>query len=114
MIPSWATVGAKVVCVDAAWSSDPPFASPLRKGAIYTIESAYIWHAAIGAEPVIRLVEVDNPIISGFGYLVDRFRPLVIRSHEQDMEIFRKIASNLPTAKELEPVVDHALERLNQ
>jgi len=97
VIPSWAVPGARVVCVDAKWSSEPP-ADPLRLGLVYTIESAYIWDAMIGAQVVVRLVEIDHPFLPGFGYLLDRFRPVVTRSLEQDVAEFRKLLDHIPEA----------------
>lgn len=73
-IPSWARVGAKVVCVDAAkWRRT----LPLTTGRIYTIRH-------IGECPIsgvgVYLEEIANDC-NGFGeeygYRLDRFRPLV-------------------------------------
>jgi len=67
MIPAWARVGAKVVCV----RSDPPRSDPLRRGAVYTIARVYV-DDEIGSGPYVDLVEVAR-----VGWWLKRFRPLI-------------------------------------
>jgi hypothetical protein len=90
-IPAWAIKGAKVVCVDAVWSSIPP-ANPLRDRAVYTLEQAFISDRGIGSELWCYLREVINPIAPDWGFNLDRFAPAVTRSQEQDIaEHFRPL-----------------------
>lgn len=102
----WAKPGARCICVDVSlpasgiWTGDV-----LVKGRTYTIEGL----VAKGGLLLIEARQARYPI---YGYFAWRFRPLVTRSHEEDMTVFRKIASNLPTAKEMEDSVQLALERL--
>lgn len=114
---NWAVRGAKVVCVDdvicVAWHLRP--IGKLIKHGVYTIRDVGLSRANPGMI-ILRLVEISNPESPRwkheYGYRLHRFRPLITRSHEEDMTVFRKIASNLPTAKELEDSVQLALERL--
>lgn len=94
--PSWARVGAKVVCVDARWNRGE--ASPLRQDATYTIA------AVLGPRPGyfdskptfcvgIELIETANPI-KPIGFAIRRFRPLVTdEQREADLAQFRKLLS---------------------
>jgi hypothetical protein len=89
-LPSWAKVGARVVCVNDGWTTDP---SPLSKGAVYTvvgIASDFAKHgefAGLGTCPTFLLKETKNPTL-GNGFNIARFRPLVTRSLEQDIAQF--------------------------
>lgn len=81
-IPSWARVGAKVVCVDAGPGPVRHSVAPLVKGTLYTIASTE-WGSVIEA-PIIRIVESRGR----FGLF--RFRPLVTRTQEQDISAYFK------------------------
>lgn len=88
-LPSWARVGAKVVCVTehgrglpSDWDAGP------QVGEVYTISRAYIGFVGALAVPSITLAEC--PVIDLLtgqewaGYDVDRFRPVV--TIEDDLE----------------------------
>lgn len=93
-IPAWAVPGAKVVCVDGmpSWNyfkGRPAKYSALPVlGEIYTISQA-VWHqwpfrSGVG----LHLLEIQRAgKVSP--YILERFRPLVTRSQEQDVAIFR-------------------------
>lgn len=77
-IPSWAKVGAKVVCVDDSYDCTGAGKEPLiTAGTVYTVESI--------SDPYIRLLEVEGAFSRYGGYRWRRFRPLVTRSQEQDI-----------------------------
>lgn len=91
-IPSWARVGAKVVCVNAARLYPPQRtdeATP-AEGQTYTIREVVDYCYAIG----LRLVEIVNrPHDYADGclecaFVIDAFRPLTTRTQEQDLELF--------------------------
>lgn len=118
----WAKPGVRCLCVDDEpnkyvvsgwyWSGG---LDGLSAGTTYTIRSVLI--DRIG-RPCIRVDEIIRATPSSgsywgnseAAYSLSRFRPLV--SESDDIAMFRKIASNLPTAKELEDSVQLALERL--
>lgn len=84
-IPSWARVGAKVVCVDA---SPPPFGwsrDPLVAQAIYQIEAIEVDHTGVG----LFLVEAKT-LSTTRGYWANRFRPLITQSDDMAAH-FRKL-----------------------
>lgn len=70
-LPSWARVGAKVVCVN---NRRLPFSQTMRHlvvGAEYEIRET-LWHRTAG-KPAIRLVEFPEFVC----FWVGRFRPLI-------------------------------------
>jgi len=89
-LPSWARVGAKVVCVDDTFThpTHGDYARPI-KGRTYTIRAvaADYWPGCM----CIRLVELQNPVLDWAGgppgaavfaeaaFDIVRFRPLVDR-----------------------------------
>lgn len=88
-LPSWARVGAKVVCIDNCWSPGTFIAECDRKlcvGAKYTIRDTLIWKGA----PCIRLEEIRRTVYPDIGievpYFLSRFRPLVSDSDELGIE----------------------------
>jgi hypothetical protein len=97
-IPSWARVGAKVVCVDARWFEGT---SPLVNRSVYTVVS--VGHSSgqgldgrSGRFVCLELLEAANPTDSGDpdgdpGFDICRFRPLITRSQEDDLAIFRPL-----------------------
>jgi hypothetical protein len=100
-LPSWARVGAKVVCVDAAcrpgrfWR---PSEAPVQ-GKIYTVAAAFFNPAG---EPRIHLVELQRSPetikVLGYlaGYRVERFRPLI--TLEDDLEAHFRILLRQPVS----------------
>ena len=88
-IPSWARVGARVVCVDATELAGPGAWTPLEQNAVYTIRSI---DNVMGVG--VRLREVVRPEWFGWEptYLIRRFRPLVDdEAQERDVALFRKL-----------------------
>lgn len=83
-IPSWARVGAKVVCVDDKAIDGGSF--PLTKGRIYVIASVKgKW---------LRVTD-DRNRVGGWHY--SHFRPLIVRKTEaEDLAMFRNIAGATP------------------
>lgn len=94
-IPSWAKVGAKVVCVDDS-HSPATHMDGLAKGTVYTIR--WVGMDFVGeAGMCVRLVEIirDRPYIGhesagrmDIPYMIGRFRPVQTKTQEQDMEMF--------------------------
>jgi hypothetical protein len=82
--PSWAVPGARVVVVD---NGPTPLgnASGLSLNQIVTIKSIRF--------DGCLLIDAGRP---RYGFRPSRFRPLVTRSHEQDMAIFRPILDQIP------------------
>jgi hypothetical protein len=109
MAYEWAVPGAKCVCVD-----DSPKSSPcpdgvelsgdldgLKYGRVYTVRDVF-------ADPdfghSVRLVEIVRPLLRHEcwepGYIIARFRPLVIRTLDQDLEVFRHHLTGAPAHSE--------------
>lgn len=87
---SWAKPGVKCVCLDDRWEG----ASPLKKGATYTIHAITLGEGRHPGVKVTRgmgllLVEAENPHQPSVGFSAARFRPLITRTQEQDLELFR-------------------------
>jgi hypothetical protein len=96
-VPSWAVKGAKVVCVNDDPHLDPDYdndesewvvvatADDIKEGHIYTIR----WVGAdFDGALCVWLEEIVRPALGAPnepGYYIDRFRPLVTRSLEQDI-----------------------------
>lgn len=87
-LPSWARVGAKVVCVNASGSGDGK--TPLIEGRTYTIRS--INDELSTACAGIRLAEITNgrcPLGWEWHYNITRFRPAVEpKSEAEDLAHF--------------------------
>ncbi len=89
-------VGMKVVCVNARQSpmyADGPML--LEKGAVYTIRDV---HLDMSGYAAVRLVEHKHCATyyqggAEAGYRPSRFRPLVTKTLEQDMETFHPLLS---------------------
>ena len=83
---TWAKPGVKCVCVDAS----PDFygeQSGLAQGQVYTVKGDG-GRDAFGVFG-IRLVEIATRFDRyGLGFNVNRFRPIVTRTQEQDLEHF--------------------------
>ena len=97
-IPSWARVGAKVVCVDngpirVGCLVHEPDVKP-HIGVVYTIRKCFV---DADGEPVVFLREIRRPRSLRWGrwflretpYLAVRFRPVV--SDETEATIFRHL-----------------------
>lgn len=94
----WAVPGAKVVCVDPSFDGIEP--DVLVNRGIYTIKDVFLSVGTAGRfaglSPEVVLYEVENPHSSGGGFAIERFRPLIVRSQEQDIALFRRIADAAP------------------
>lgn len=98
----WAVPGAKVVCVHRKplWDILIAYGCTLPKErGVYTVREVYSYKGLVG----VRLDEIMNPNIPfrdaglaepSFG--VKYFRPLVTKTQEQDIEMFRKIVNQEP------------------
>lgn len=88
--PSWARVGAKVVCVLSDWtdgerSANADVSFP-AEGGIYTIRevTTTYWDGFVA----VRLVEIINPVIlwsngpAEPAFAVERFRPLITQADD--------------------------------
>lgn len=96
-IPSWARVGASVICVNvectsgATWFGEAP-----TLHAIYQISR--VWFDPEG-DIVMEFVELKRSRdveLGDIGYYIERFRPLVTRSQEQDVAAIKKLLTDMP------------------
>lgn len=90
---SWAKVGAKCVCIDSAprnTSEGFPTWIPVE-GEVYTILDIY--HRADGKSGLILVEQTDHRRF----YEVSRFRPIVTRTQEQDVEMFVRLVDRVPS-----------------
>ncbi len=101
---SWAKVGMKVVCVDSRFVGVSK--SPLRKGRVYTIKAKTAWCGNMGTYVLpttsLFLAETRNPHSSNGGFAIERFRPLVTKTIEHDVQIFKRIADTVPSLEDAE------------
>jgi hypothetical protein len=82
---AWAKVGVKCVCIDFTpvfICARPHPADPVA-GGVYTVTG--IWHDEDGT--FLQLAECDGDS----GYEVSDFRPLVTRTQEDDVALFRDL-----------------------
>jgi len=97
----WAKPGVKCVCIDAG-DHDVGRPSPLVLGSVYTICSLVNWprdktSGRLGwSQFGLVLEEVRNPYawIDG-AFAVERFRPIVTRTQEQDLEHFTPLLNSV-------------------
>lgn len=90
-VPSWAKFGAKVACVDANFYGHGSLrdARKLIVGTVYTI--SHVIPTDIGLCAVLCEIQTES-----LGYMLSRFRPLVTRTQEQDVEMFLRLANDTP------------------
>lgn len=109
-IPSWARVGAKVVCIRSS-TTQHSNETGVSEGSIYTIREIVEFPAAFGVG--LRFREISNPANNTFvgrierAFWIDRFRPLVTDSEELGIEaqFYRaKSRKSKAPARESEPV----------
>lgn len=95
----WAKPGVKCVCV-STWSDQIPDREPRLygpvEGTVYTIrEAGFGLNMRHPDAFQVRLVEIANPVgvylegIFEAAFSIDRFRPLVSRTEQQDVALFR-------------------------
>lgn len=117
-VPSWARVGAKVICVNVeilphqkASTYRRSSLDQLKVGATYTISG--IGHASTG-RPGLWLAEASctwkwkDGREAGFD--MTRFRPIVTRTQEQDVRTIKSMLRDMPAESRL----DRLLEELNE
>lgn len=98
-IPSWARVGAKVVCVDNAFHGG--LLPVLQVGAVYEIFRV-VPLSGLHRGPYARdrvgcaLVGIHNPYMRDGSFALSRFRPLVTRTQEQDVALFTHLLQGKP------------------
>lgn len=93
-IPSWAKVGAKVVCVDASLPNGEFWAGHEQPivGAIYTISSVGLDRDGVNIG--VNFIEIERDELARaiwgweVGYYLHRFRPLITRTEQQDLALF--------------------------
>ena len=103
---SWAKVGAKCICVDdrsGVYMTPKHIQTGVRvvRGEIYTIREVVC--SSVHGGTLIKLEGV--PDRSGFadeGYTIKRFRPLVTKTIEQDVQMFKRIAETAPSLEDAE------------
>lgn len=93
---AWAKPGVKCVCVDASnWNATDDrnlsWAELPVEGELYVIREVVNFGGLAG----LRLVGINNPLIpcvyGEIAFNVSRFRPLITRSQEDDVALFRKL-----------------------
>lgn len=94
---SWAKVGAKVVCVDASRTDKLGLENVLNEGAVYDVE----WSGYYKGVASVRLVGVQRDMAVATGdpyhpFKLSRFRPIVTKTQEQDVEMFKSILTKSP------------------
>lgn len=105
MAYEWARPGAKVVCIDDHEAVAPDgmgMTQPLAAGTVYQVlmvaGSHCRYKGRLGDWVVLVLQGVQNP--SGGGWNAVRFRPLVTRTLEQDLALFRHRLTGAPAHSE--------------
>lgn len=100
MFPPWVRPGVKVVCV----SRTRLHLSIIKEydledavvGQVYTIRDTMVRFGQVG----ILLAEIRNNSVPGdsieWGFSVERFRPLITRTQEQDLEQFIPLLETKP------------------
>lgn len=86
---AWAKPGVKCICIDDSWGRTGSGKEPLiNRGHIYTVANVN--------GPWLRIVEVRNSFGDPAGYRIDRFRPLVEDSDDEEIEarIYRSKREN--------------------
>jgi hypothetical protein len=96
-VPSWARVGAKVVCVDDRPGDGTRWVEgeELVRHRLYTIAAVLPHLAQVQLQEVER-ASISKRIFGYNGYGVDRFRPLITRSQSEDVAEFRKLLDQIP------------------
>lgn len=98
---AWAKPGVKCVCLvgGSLIPGHPPKHGYPDAGAVYTV-SSFVHEDRWGRGKFIRIAELPNPWkldqTYDAGWSVSRFRPLVTRTQEQDVELFRSLLTDLP------------------
>ena len=97
-IPSWARVGAKVICIDHSinvgrrlFAPFPPKGCPHTVSGVRWDEHDRFWCLLIEGYPNQA---VSDPCDRDEGWNVARFRPLVTRTQEQDVALFQPLLTS--------------------
>ncbi len=95
---SWIKVGAKCVCVDPTYRGGGRIedSHKLTKGAVYTISSV---HTDWMGNPCVWVEGIE---CLSAGFHTDRFRPLVTKTIEEDIAMFKRIADTAPSLEDAE------------
>lgn len=94
---NWAKPGVKCVCVDNIIPIGPEVMQCLEAGKMYTIRAVEHFEGGMG----ITVNEIVNPSfmynegISEPVYRLDRFRPLITRTQEQDVALFKSLLNKV-------------------
>jgi hypothetical protein len=89
---SWAALGVKCVCIHDAWQVRSGL---VRAGGLPRVDCVYaITDTAIGPDGEMYLQLAEFDVFKWFW--VERFRPLVTRTQDQDVELFRSLLTDLP------------------
>jgi hypothetical protein len=84
---AWAKPGVKCVCVNLGPNVDGKLPNGLVLNGVYTIRSIDLRHP----NGLVGVHLVERQSASSYGYWLDRFRPLITRSQEDDVALFRKL-----------------------
>lgn len=105
---SWAKPGVKCVCIASperveAGRRKRPWGNFPSSGGIYTIRGSVF---GSNGQHFILLEEVQNPPrlstvgVVEWGFPVSGFRPLITRTQQQDVELFRSLLTDLPVGED--------------
>lgn len=95
-VPSWAKPGVKCVCVnnDGWYRDGTPFESDVRLNGVYTIVEVIT-----DSRGHVGISLWGQPL--GEYYNVTQFRPLITKSQEQDVALFRHHLDGLPVGADV-------------
>jgi hypothetical protein len=102
---SWAKPGVKCVCIlpNAKWAAARWFADAPIGGSIYTIREVVDGGTALLLHEIQNrqcIVEYEaGPAIGEPCFGIWRFRPLITKTQEQDVALFRHILDGLPVGE---------------
>lgn len=97
----WAVPGQKVLCIDSFQGTGRM--RVLKARAVYTISRVISHDPRMGDGPygqstiLLLLKEVRNPYTQLFagGFAIERFRPLITKTQEEDVSVFRHLLAGV-------------------
>jgi hypothetical protein len=91
-MPAWAVIGAKVVCTVDYSKVTADWRGIIRVPAMHEVLTIRdVVFSPTSGRPCLRFVEIVNPIVFYFGergFRLAHFRPVIFRTHEEDVAIF--------------------------
>ena len=109
--PSWAKVGAKVVCIDGTPDAPRSHLSDYKsslpvKGQTYTLGAAVdpaYWYRG----PRVAVAELPHIQYEyDYGWHLSRFRPLVTKTQAEDVRAFKSMLRDMPATERLDRLAE--------